>query len=276
MATFRMPDMWKDPRTGVLMLRRRVPRRYLPVADQAGGIVKITTGQKDGRAAAREWPRILTQWASLEAEWERRLNVVALTPERAKEVAAHWASWIDADLGRLQGTPEDTLALDDGPEGKLAMSSSEDPDGLKACGAALLEGCALEAASLAGITVAPETMSHLREAMRLAVVAAYRQASLRDTGIVTAAGPRWHPLKAARAALPTVLDAPSPARPAMSVGALLASWEALTSAKHRTVVETGYILNLLKQFVGHDDAAKMTRDDLRRWRDAAKAGRGDE
>ena len=166
----------------MLMLRRRVPRRYLPVADQAGGIVKITTGQKDGRAAAREWPRILTQWASLEAEWERRLNVVDLTPERAAEVAAHWASWVDADLGRLQGTPEDAMALDDGPEGKLAVSVSEDPSGLQARGAALLEGCALEAASLAGITVAPETIGHLRGAMRLIVVAAYRQASLGTLG----------------------------------------------------------------------------------------------
>ena len=164
------------------------------------------------------------------------------------------------------------MALDDRPEGKLALSFSEDPDGLQARGAALLEGCALEAASLAGITVAPETMGHLRGAMRLVVVAAYRQASLRDTGIVTAAGPRWHPLKAARAALPTVPDAPSPARPAVSVGALFESWKALTNAKPRTVVETRYILNLLEQFIGHEDAASVTRDDLRRWRDAAKAG----
>ena len=67
-------------------------------------------------------------------------------------------------------------------------------------------------------------------------------------------------------------DAPSPARPAVSVGALFESWKALTNAKPRTVVETRYILNLLEQFIGHEDAASVTRDDLRRWRDAAKAG----
>ena len=182
MAVLRMTSPQRDPRTGMVILRRRVPRRYLAVADQAGGIVKISTGHKDERAAMREWPNVLRRYAEMEAEWERRLNVVDLTPERAKEIAAHWASWVDADLGRLPGTPEDTLALDDGPGGKLAISVSEDPGGLQARGAALLEGCALEAASLAGITVAPETIGHLRGAMRLIVVAAYRQASLGTLG----------------------------------------------------------------------------------------------
>jgi hypothetical protein len=38
-----MTQAWRDPRTGIFRLRKRVPRRYLAVAEVPGGIVKITT-----------------------------------------------------------------------------------------------------------------------------------------------------------------------------------------------------------------------------------------
>ena len=272
MAVLRVSSPYRDRRTGMVILRKRVPQRYLSVADQAGGIVKISTGCKDDRAAAREWPNVLRRYAEMEAEWERRLGVVSLTPETAAEMAAHWAAWVMADLGRLQGDPEDAWALDDGPEAKLALSLAGDAEGVAARGAALLDGCAAQAVSLAGIAVAPETMGHLLDAMRPVVVAACRQAGLRDTGIVTAVGGRWNPLQVARAALPPVPDAPAPGRPKVSLSTVFDAWKAVTTAKPRTVVETRYVLNLLEQFAGHDDAATMTRDDLRGWRDAAKAG----
>ncbi len=274
MAVLRMPSPYRDPRTGIILLRRRVPTRYLKVANQAGGIVKISTGEKDDRAAKREWPKVLQRFAEMEAEWERRLNIVSLTPETAAELAARWAAWVAADLGRLEGDPADAVPLTGGPEGKIALSPllTLDPARALERAAALLDGCATEAIKLAGITVSLDTLGLLKDAMRPAVAAAYRQASLRESGIVAAVGARWNPLKAARAALPTVPDAPAPARPGASVGALFEAWKSVTTSKVRTIAETRYILDLLEKFMGHGDAASLTRHDLRRWRDDAKAG----
>jgi hypothetical protein len=109
MATLRMTKPTKDPRTGMWILRKRVPARYLAVAGRAGGIVKISTETKENREALRRWPAVLRRWAEMEVEWERKLSVVALTPGAAQQVAATWAAWIAADLGRLVGDPKDAV-----------------------------------------------------------------------------------------------------------------------------------------------------------------------
>ena len=44
---------------------------------------------------------MLRQWDALQGEWERKLNVVAVTPVRANEIAARWAGWTAADPNRL-------------------------------------------------------------------------------------------------------------------------------------------------------------------------------
>jgi hypothetical protein len=80
MATLRMTTPTKDPRTGMWILRKRVPTRYLAVAGRPGGIVKISTETKDNREALRRWPGVLRRYAEMEAEWERRLSVVILNP----------------------------------------------------------------------------------------------------------------------------------------------------------------------------------------------------
>jgi hypothetical protein len=86
----------------------------------------------------------------------------------------------------------------------------------------------------------------------------------RDTG---RAGTLYRP----RQALPTVPDAPPPALPGTSLGALWEAWKTVTVTKPRTVTETRYILDQLAAFLGHSDAASITREDIRRWRDASKA-----
>jgi integrase len=83
-----------------------------------------------------------------------------------------------------------------------------------------------------------------------------------------------NPLRAARDALPAVPDAPPmlPASaPAVPFQTLFASWRSVAVVKPRTATETRYTLATLKVFLGHDDAARVTKDDLMRWRVSSKA-----
>jgi len=98
MATMRTARPWKDPRTGIWKLRRRIPKRYRSVADQRGDTIKITTGHADRKAAERVFPDVLRQWEDTAAEWERRLSGTSLatvtrplTQRQAHALAGLWS-----------------------------------------------------------------------------------------------------------------------------------------------------------------------------------------
>ena len=98
-----------------------------------------------------------------------------------------------------------------------------------------------------------------------AVSAAYRQAGLRDAGVTAGRGDRWNPLDKARAALPKVPDAPSPAKreaaqATLAFGKLLDNWKRVAGSvvKPRTVGDAEYGFGTLKGFLGHDDAGRVT------------------
>jgi len=55
---------------------------------------------------------------------------------------------------------------------------------------------------------------------------------------------------------------------------LYAAWKLVAVVKPRVAGDTEYIVKALIAFVGHNDAARITRDDLARWRDAMKAKGG--
>ena len=56
----------------------------------------------------------------------------------------------------------------------------------------------------------------------------------------------------------------------VSLNGLYDAWKAVTGSKPRTAHDTGYLIKSLLAFLGHDDAARITREDVRRWRDALK------
>jgi hypothetical protein len=120
MATVRMTTLWRDPRTSILMLRRRIPTRYRAVSGRRGETVKITTGTADRKTAEKALPAILGKWEALQREWERKLNVVAIPPGRTKEIAAQWAAFIAADLDRLDRDGEGATLFATGIEARLA------------------------------------------------------------------------------------------------------------------------------------------------------------
>jgi integrase len=52
---------------------------------------------------------------------------------------------------------------------------------------------------------------------------------------------------------------------------LYAAWTVTVGVKPRTITETGYAMELLADFLGHKDASRVTKEDVRQWRDASKA-----
>jgi hypothetical protein len=76
-----MVKLWRDPRTGIYKLRRRVPEEYSAVA-KGQTIVKISTGEKDDKEALAKLPAVLTRWNEMVAEWRREANKIALTSEK--------------------------------------------------------------------------------------------------------------------------------------------------------------------------------------------------
>jgi integrase len=277
MASLRMVSLWPDPRTRILILRKRIPTRLRAVSGRKGEHVKLSTGTADRKLAEKTLPDVLRRWAEMQAEWERKLNVVSVTPERAREIAAHWAAWIAADFGRLDCAGEDLSLFADGFEGKLVESlevhAGRNDDREIRQGRALGRH-ADEASRLCAATISGDTRALLMDAMRPVVRAAYRQAGLRTLGITAGEGKRWNPLDVARGALPKAPDvsAVKPATdPALSFATLMERWKAVASVKPRTVAETAYALEMLKALIDHDDATRVTRADILRWRDATKA-----
>jgi hypothetical protein len=92
-----MVRLWRDPRTGIYELRRRVPEQHSAVA-KGQTIVKISTGEKDDKAALAKLPDVLARWETMKADWRREASRV----RSAAEVAAKWAAWIARDRKRLQ------------------------------------------------------------------------------------------------------------------------------------------------------------------------------
>lgn len=247
------------------MLRKRVPVRYRGVAGVRGDTVKISTSTKDDKEAARRWPEVLRQWAEREAEWERKLNLVAATPEKAAEIAATWAAWIAGGA-----------TLDTGDDGSdvfepLDLPEERTPERLARMWYRV-EAHAQEAVRVAGVAVSPETWPLLVQTMAKVVRGAYLQKDLTALGMTD--GRAVRPFDAVREILPSVPDMPAPktadARREVSLRGLYAAWKRVATVKPRVANDTGYIVEQLVEFAGHDDAARITREDLLRWRDATK------
>ncbi len=279
MATKAISGMWRDPRTGVYQLRKRVPLRFKKVSGRTGDVIKITTGEADAAKAAKAWPSVLAQYAAMEAEWERRLNLVVLTPSDAQVIAAQWAAWIAGDFSRLDRGGEAAGVF--AAPGSFEETENHIWDDLTqqsvtdrpTRAAVRLQAHASEAMRLANVEVSTETKVHLMEALRPVVIAAYQQAALIDGGLENAKGARWNPLHVVRARLPDVPDAPAAsaveAAPAVSLRGLFEAWKKVTNAKPQSIREAQYIVEMVIAFMGHDDAARITKADLRRWRQAA-------
>lgn len=269
-----MEKLWRDPRTGILTLRKRIPLRLKAASGLKGDTVKISTGTADKNAALRQLPRILAEWQTRVAEWERRANVVTLTPTYAREIAAGWAAWVSQDLTRLHRVLSDRGLFATGVERKLLGAMGKFFGGAEMVNdtreAEAMRDCISDACRLAAVSVPPETFDLLALAMRPVVAAAFRQAALRDEG-ATGEGKRWAPLDHERTMLPKVHLAALTLPGGLGLDELFTEWATVAVSKPRTVGDARYGWDMLRTFLEHDDASRVTREDVRRWREATKA-----
>ena len=266
MPKIRMLSPWKHPEKGVFYFYAQVPNRLKAVAGRTH--VKRSLGTRCPREAKAKWPAELARWEAQIAEWEREANREALTADRALGLAATWAANI------ANGAPLDMGGEDSDVFEPLVLRNCRTPDRLARMWDRV-EAHANEAMELAGITVTEATFPLLVNAMLPAVNAAYLQADLRTLGIAGTSrvvNPSAEIQEALPAAPAATLPVAEPAADALSFDAIWAAWKAVTATKARTVEETRGMLRMLADFLGHDDARRVTRDDLRGWRDRLKDG----
>jgi integrase len=268
MTTMRTARLWKDPRTGIWKLRRRIPKRYRNVADQRSGIVKITTEHADRKAAERVLPDVLRQWENMTSEWERRLSgtspMAVKQPLTMRQLHALAGLWYQRKLAEWDADPS---TADDWDDWEESLPSEGDERGWKRFFAMFVpdakellaaEGVRTDAASV-------ERLAKLISSRLAQALARYRQQEHGDysSDPLLAKFPVWErPQKTSTANA-------SDGRP-VNLGSLFDAWKAVAVVKPRVVAETEYVVRALAAFVGHDDATRITRDDLLRWRTSMK------
>ncbi len=258
MTTMTVATLWKDTRTGIWMLRRRVPQKYLGVAGRAGGIVKISTGTKDDKAAAGKLSAVWAQWEAMVADWEAALHVVALDVAAADKLAAGWADAVRASRAALDPAvgPSDFAVYSTGPTFTLPPEAE-----------AVLSRHADDALRLAQTTATPETRNLLLHAMLDPVKQAYETAWWHRRGLPR---PIFRNGTMALQAAPTMPAAPAAS---VSLAVLYEDWKSVAKVSQQYADEAGYAVAALTKLLGHDDAARITKADVVRWRDTLTATR---
>lgn len=251
-----MTSPWIHPKTGVLWFRAKVPKDLQAVAGRRE--VKWTLSTKDKAVAAKRWPQDLQKWGVMKADWRRELDKVPLTTDRAQEIAAGWGAWI------ASGATLDRAGVSF-PE----PWESWDPFNAR------IEAHVEEALRLANISVTNETRPLLVNAVGPLVMAAYADAKAKEVAAADSVPPMFNPLPLFQAQYPKVGTPTMPGEatevPASTLDALWEAWAVVATVSPRTKEETRGVLRSLAKFLDHDDAAKVTRDDLVRWRQAEKA-----
>ncbi len=256
-----MSRPYKHPKTGIYWFRAKVPAAFRQMAGKE--LVTWTLMTKDQNEALRRWPDALKRWEAMKAEWGRKGRAEALTKERAREIAAVWGAWV------ASGDKLDRAGV--------VFPAYHDP---KEAFDALYERITFhshEALKLAATDATPDTFPILEKEMNAIVMGAYQDATIRERAKADDL-PVWQDfLTLARAYYPDAkvpeedTSAALPTPPALTFDAAWEGWKAVTTNSPRTVDDALRVLRQLQGFVGHSDAAKVTRDDVLRWRDAMKA-----
>lgn len=257
-----MSRPWLRPHDGKYYLRKRTPARYRKIAGKAEFRIPLNT--RDRTEAKARMPQALATWADMEARWERELRRETLTEQRAQEIAALWAAWITAG-GQLDTGGEDSDVFE-----PLDFPELRTPERMGRIWARV-EFHSQEALKIAEVTVTPASLPILAKAMLNVIRSAYLEAELRGM-VVSRDGHHFRPLQQIRQELPEVSTPLLLVDGRVTFDDIWERWSKVTSIGARTIHETKGILKQLEAFLGHDDAAKVTKADLIRWRDAVKAG----
>jgi integrase len=259
------------PRSGVYWLRKRVPADLVALVGRREEYFSLQT--RDPEEAKR---RHVDEMARLEARWAAlRAGPRTITEREAHELAveAHdrwleefrefpsrqtfWPTEIGAELWS-------TLIGSRTPSGELLTS-----DKTLVAKVRLQEWCSEQADILIqrrGLLVDDAG----REQLARAVAAAIQRASLTLSRL--ARGDRVEldgvstPLFVAQPAAKPVRAAPTPGQP-VRFEELVEAWAAETGPAPKTKYEWSRVFRKLASFAGHDDASRVTSDDIIRWKD---------
>lgn len=259
MAVLSMSRPWKQPETGMFYFRQRVPRDLVAAAGK--DTVKWTLGTKDPEEVRRIWPDQLLKWEGMRAEWQRQANAEAVSPARANEIAKRWFTWMKTaknfDMGGETSELFDHEKLKD-------VSAAERK--------ARIDERVLyhtqEALRLSGVSASPGSRDVLHAVMLQATQRAYLHRDLRR-----AVDKAMGPVMEEYLSLPPLVDAHTVKKTQtaeVSFDEIYEAWKLVAQVNPRTVDEAKGTIQKLTAFLGHDDARKLTKSDLVRWRDTMK------
>ncbi|UYW33524.1 DUF6538 domain-containing protein [Methylorubrum extorquens] len=275
-----MATPWLHPRTRVYYLRRRVPDDLKAALGR--GEVRRSLGTRDPKEAKRLFAEAL---ADLEAQWANlRGGARALTERKAHALAMRVG---EAFIGQHTDYPsrqslwrteigeglfdETPLAM----TGRSAVEAMTDGLDRHMVQRHAMRAWCVEAADAQlareGLRVDPESRQELVCAIARAMqVAALRLRDMTKGGWAPAGG------FAAHAAVPSL---PTPAAPrglqasrafdsSVTFEALIAGWLRERQPAAKTAYVFPRVVRDFAAFVGHGDAARITEDDVVRWKDA--------
>ncbi|MBN9510672.1 MAG: site-specific integrase [Alphaproteobacteria bacterium] len=273
-----MVSPWRHPKTGMFWFRRAVPKALrLQVGALRGRPgkpaheLKRSLRTHDVTEAKARMPGAMA-WADGILEAARR-GGVPLTDRQAHALAG---LWYRRKLDEWEANPAAANDWDHWGEGmpddaEDVAPDREPPQWWQHQWARFLQGFAGEVDTLLeleGVTTDAASKQRLAELLVQRLSQALTQHNRRLQGDYRP-DPLPNTFPAFERAAPP--EEVTTRRPAVSFDALYAAWKAVAVVKPRTLADTDYALKSLAAFVGHDDAAKVTTDDVRRWRDSVKA-----
>ncbi len=264
MVLLHMSCPWQKRPGSPFFLRKRVPTKYLVVAGVPSGIVSIPLNTKDEAEAKSRCPEAWKQWETMLAEWERQLNAVVITPEKALEIVALWLAWITAGA-ELHTDGLDSEAFSALLGYPVAADKRDDAKAMER-----IRFHSAEALRLAKLDATPDSLPILHKAMRKVVASAYLDHETGPSESFRATDELWRKLPKVTA--PTVEA--TQARTAVSLKGLAEAWARVVSGgvvKPSGISETLGTIRRFSEFLGHDDAALITENDVLRWREKLKA-----
>ncbi len=257
-----MTRPYKHPKTGVYWLRKVVPVDLRAAVGKRELIRSL--GTKVPVEARAKAPAVIAEFDAILAG--ARTGDGRLT---LKEITALSAEWYRAEC-ELWGDDPDQLGDLDIYEDLLhdQIERSEDED--DPMWEAVVKLTPQDRAEAAALLKAhrypadPATVNRLARAifdMRFRFIAEMRRRLHGD----------WTPDKTL-AKFPVLMPREAPeAAPKLTFQALVVAWAAESGTAGKALYDRGRTANLLSTFLGHDDAARVTADDVVRWKEARLA-----
>jgi hypothetical protein len=262
-----MSRPFAHPKTGVYWLRKVVPADLRKIVGKRE--LKETLQTKDPRQARAKAPTVLARFDAIIAVARKRIIATAEnggSQASEREIAALCGEWYREECELWGDNPGDPDTWDvyldlvgerwedveEGEDSRLARVFLKPEDRAEAT--SLLQAH--------GYVADPATVDLLAEAL-LPTKAAFAREMIRR------AGGDWSPDKTpSRFPAMAPRNAPEEAPQVLKMGALVAAWAAESGTAGKALYDRERTAANLAAFLGHDDAARVTADDVVRWKEA--------